>query len=156
MGNYSLLKSLKIIWIAIILGLLFFLAVSVYLVNSGFETNLQNEKVSYYFQLLAIVILMTGLLITRFYSRKKIGSLTGNIEQKVKVFRSVFIINLAIIEGTGFFSCVGYLLFHNSNLLLLGLISVMLLLTHYPSPSRIAADLKTTVEELENQNLKDE
>lgn len=138
---------MRVIWGAILGGLIFFVLVSLLVKKNGFS-GINDRALEYVFQLLAITFLIAGVLISRYYSRRTISKLEGSAVDKAVIYRKTFIVNLAVVEGAGFFACMAYLILGNSNLLLLSLICVMLLLTHYPSTAKLANDLKISVDEL--------
>jgi hypothetical protein len=147
MKKTSMLRTMRIIWGTILGGLLLFIFSVLFALKHGFEVA-NDPALEYVLQLIAISFLIAGVLISRYYSRRTISKLAGSAVEKSVVYRKTFIINLAVVEGAGFFACVAYLISGSSNLLLLSLISVMLLLTHYPSTSKVANDLKISVDEL--------
>lgn len=116
-GNNPDLKSqfnvLYTIYTALVIGQLLFFAVSIFLIESG---KLQpDQSLNGVFNILIPVLGILSMFGSyRLYNFKVATIKSGlNVLQKLEQFRTIKIIQWAVLEGAGFFSLVAFLLTGN-------------------------------------------
>lgn len=143
------IKSVQIIFLALLAGQIMFLFISVFLVQSG---NVKpNDEL---FLILFIVDLMiitpaivVGPMIYRgFIERANSKKLT---EEKFILYRQGVIIKLALVEAPTIFSIVGYLLTGSFIFLILAIGVLILFFFHKPTLEKFAEDFNIPLSELE-------
>uniref|UniRef100_A0A832DHC3 Uncharacterized protein n=1 Tax=Ignavibacterium album TaxID=591197 RepID=A0A832DHC3_9BACT len=143
------IRSVQIIFLALLAGQIIFLFISVFLVQSG---NVKpNDEL---FLILFIVDLMiitpaivVGPMIYRgFIERANSKKLT---EEKFILYRQGVIIKLALVEAPTIFSIVGYLLTGSFIFLILAIGVLILFFFHKPTLEKFAEDFNIPLLELE-------
>jgi hypothetical protein len=143
------IKSVQIIFLALLAGQIIFLFISVFLVQSG---NVKpNDDL---FLILFIVDLMiitpaivVGPMIYRgFIERANSKKLT---QEKFVLYRQGVIIKLALVEAPTIFSIVGYLLTGSVLFLILAIGVLILFFFHKPTLEKFAEDFNIPLSELE-------
>lgn len=150
----SALISMKVIYFAMILGLLAFVAVT-FLISSpdfkfGFDTS---DPILIVAIVLFMIAVPTGFFISKILWRNIGEELT--LKDKVLKYQPGFIIRLASCEGVGLFSIVGFMLSNNLIYIIMIAVILMVIITYYPSVERIGKDLFLTdidMENLKNRN----
>lgn len=152
MGKSGYLKKLKIVWGAILVGLIFYIVMAIILQNNDVIMSV-DKTLEYYLQLIAVILVLSGVLLGRFISRRAITALKGDSVERAMSYQRIYIVTLAILEGSGFLSVTFYLLVSSGNLLLIALICVLLLLMQYPSATRISKESGIPEDELMNLEI---
>jgi hypothetical protein len=143
------IKSVQIIFLALLAGQIMFLFIAVFLVQSG---NVKpNDNL---FLILFIVDLMiitpaivVGPMIYRgFIERANTKKLT---QEKFILYRQGVIIKLALVEAPTIFSIVGYLLTGSIIFLILAIGVLILFFFHKPTLEKFAEDFNIPLSELE-------
>lgn len=143
------IKSVQIIFLALLAGQIMFLFIAVFLVQSG---NVKpNDNL---FLILFIVDLMiitpaivVGPMIYRgFIERANTKKLT---QEKFILYRQGLIIKLALVEAPTIFSIVGYLLTGSIIFLILAIGVLILFFFHKPTLEKFAEDFNIPLSELE-------
>jgi hypothetical protein len=143
------IKSVQIIFLALLAGQIMFLFIAVFLVQSG---NVKpNDNL---FLILFIVDLMiitpaivVGPMIYRgFIERANTKKLT---QEKFILYRQGVIIKLALVEAPTIFSIVGYLLTGSIIFLILAIGVLILFFFHKPTLENFAEDFNIPLSELE-------
>lgn len=138
-------KSIRVLSIALPLGVTLFIGISYYLVfTSGkfIEDENQLKEIMMY-----VLFFMgsVGFFISHFIFQKKINQIqTSNesLKYKLTAFRSAHIIRLAMIEGPALLAVICYLLFADQNLLLFALASIGFMVYIIPSKSTLLRDIR--------------
>ena len=136
-------KSNLIIWAALIMGMLFFGAISVYLVTSGgmkVDQIEQFDVLIYIVPLLAVVSVFAGF----FVFNQKLTAIREKTDAIAKIaeYRGVLIIRWALLEGPAFFAIVSYLLTGNVVLLGIAVAIITIFILLIPSKAKLEADLE--------------
>jgi len=122
-GGYF--KSIKIVHIALVIGIVFFTLISVFLQISGFGTV--GQEINNGLLLLVPIFALIGIFASNLVFRKKLKGIRekSNLKEKMEDYRSALIIKLALIEGPSFFTVVAYLL--TGNYIFLGIVVVLII-----------------------------
>ncbi len=144
-------KFLQIIHTAIIVGVLLFMVVTVYLVNSGhFEASLTDSRD--FFLAISALVTTSFLFAGNFIYKKQMESikqLTDFKEQFTKI-KNLLIIQFVIFEGPAFLSIVFYLVTGSLLFLVFTLLAILFLLKAKPNKEKIILELELS-EELKKQ-----
>jgi len=139
-GEYFI--ALKIIHIALTVGIVFFMLISIYLQYSGFGTIAQELKNGLYIAvpLFAITGIVASNLI--FKQRLRIIADHKNLKEKMINYRTALIIKLALVEGPAFLATVAYML--TGDLIFLGIIIGLLVvfLLYTPTRNKLIVELE--------------
>ena len=143
------LLTTRIMYFAMIAGLLFFLAVTIYISVAPFYFKADFSDP---FLLVLLILSCTVLPLGSYISRKALPGSDANetLRTKYPKYQTRLIIRMATCEGVGLFSVVCYLLSPNLAFLLFLLISVFIMLQYYPTPEKIGRDLNLTQSEIES------
>ncbi len=144
--NFSLNEAIKInliIWAALIMGMLFFSAISIFLVTSGVMNVNQIEQFAtliYIVPSLAIICVFAGF----FVFKQKLEAIREKTDviTKIAEYRAALIIRWALLEGAAFFSIVSYLLTGNYILLGIAVVIIIIFILIMPSRVRLETDLE--------------
>jgi hypothetical protein len=108
MTSAGYFKSIKIVHLALVIGVVFFALVSVFLQINGFGTlgELINNGLLLIIPLLALI----GIFGSNFIFKKRLRKIVDktNLNEKMEDYRSALILKFALIEGPSFFAIVAY------------------------------------------------
>ena len=141
-------KTLNILHLAMMAGLVFFLAIVTYMHQST-----QIEKIIEVDEMLLVVIALiftfTQFFLGTILFNKKLQGIHMNdaLDDKLSAYRSDFIIRLALLEGAGFLAVVLYMLSASYFFLGIGLALLLAMILVRPVRSKIADDLHLTSEQ---------
>jgi len=145
-------KSIHVVYAALMIGPLFFLLVAAFL-NQMNGTFIQNDKdfmnimlaLSVVFSISAI---SAGIFI--FNSRMKTLDVAADVLEKIQLYRSVMIIKAALFEGAAFFAIVNYLLFGHYIFVVIALACLGIMAMYFPNRGRITKELQLKAEDLQD------
>lgn len=148
------IRSIKIVHIALIAGVAFFILITLFMNKfvGPFigENDIDLDKRSLIllvFNILSIGSIVAGIMVFK----KKANTISENqpLSEKLIVFREAMIVRAATIEVPAFLFTVGYMLFGCPTFLFEAVVSSLLLLYFYPSTFRIAREIKHDITELD-------
>lgn len=139
-------RTNKIIFFALLFGMLIFLSVTLFLTDQQIFIGMPKDQV---FLIASVAILGAGIYGGNFIFTKMIqqAKKRGNLKQKTSVFNTSSIIRYALIEGPVLFNIVSLLLDGSAIFLLLAVIGIGYFLTLRPTPEKIISELELTYEE---------
>lgn len=142
----SFFKSIKIIHLALLTGLMLFIGVAHFIVLPTADTNADLGNIFRY--------MIPGLaVVSIFASRLAVNGLLKQIapstplSEKLDRYRGASIIRWAAVEGVGLFAVVGYMLTGLQTLVLVALALTAYLFTLRPTPSLVATELQLDAKE---------
>jgi hypothetical protein len=141
-GGYF--NSIKIIHIALVVGVVFFTLVSVLLQIQGFDTI--GQEIDNVLLIVVPIFALFGIFASNLVFKKKLNGIRkkSNLKEKMEEYRSALIIKLALIEGPSFFAVVSYLLTGNSIYLGILLLLIIVFLIYTPNKTKLINDLELT------------
>lgn len=144
-GGYF--KSLKIVHIALVIGVVFFALISILLQIKGFGTV--DQEINNGLLLIVSIFTVFGILGSNLIFKKKLSGIRekSSLKEKMEEYRSALIFKLALIEGPTFFSVIAYLLTGNYIFLGMVLILIIVFLIYTPKQSKFINDLELTKSE---------
>jgi hypothetical protein len=135
----SFLKTMRIIFFALLAGQIIFMAVAFFTVNNNPPQSQSDDL----FNIIVPVAIGLGLFISGMLFKQLLGKIKNDasFEKKLEAYRSAMIIRYALLEGPSIFSTVAYLL--SGNIIFLAFSGVMILafLMNMPSRNKAAQDL---------------
>lgn len=139
-------KTINILHIAMCLGVVLFLAVFRYLVKQ--DTTVAPEK-NIIFEILGIAIGFVCVMAARllFFSRTKAALTVSSLKEKIDIFRSAFIIQMALLEGAAFINIVFYYLTKDDLHFFISLGILLLMIVRRPTRSIAAMVLFNNMED---------
>lgn len=147
MTSAGYFKSIKIVHLALVIGVVFFALVSVFLQINGFGTlgELINNGLLLIIPLLALI----GIFGSNFIFKKRLRKIVDktNPNEKMEDYRSALILKFALIEGPSFFAIVAYLLTGNYIFLGTAVVLIIVFLIYTPSRTKFISDLELTKDE---------
>ena len=149
----SILRSIKVVYFSLILGLLSFLAVT-FLISQDFKFAIdKSDPILYANLFLLIIAVPIGFYVSQSIWKRIEKDLP--VKDKLLKYQVGFLIRMATCEGVGLFSIVGFLL--SNNLIYLGITMTILLIIYYYFPSieklELHMDLnQTEIDQLKNKN----
>src|SRR6056297_1418903 len=105
------LKSLRFVYMALIIGVISFILVAV-IINYFNGSFLVPDQIMYnIFLIVSNVFFVVGLLVAVYITRKKLSAITADgLNEKLDHYREAIIIRGAILEGTTFLFVACYLM----------------------------------------------
>ena len=146
-------KSLKIIHIALCLGVFIILFLLRYLVKQ--DTNVVPNK-DLIFETVGIAVGFTSVLAARFlfFMRTKAALSVTSLKEKIDIFRSAFIVQMALLEGPAIINVVFYFITKNDLHFFIAL--GILLLMAFRRPTRVIAAMVLFNEMEDKQQIYDD
>lgn len=140
-------KSIKIIFFALLAGQLFFAFVAFFIINfinGGFIKDIEINEFKYYIILLVAFLAISAFSAGRFVFKNRLNAIKNitTLPEKIMAYRSVLIMQYAIIEGASFLSIVAFML--TGFMLLLGIAAILIIYfgTLIPSVTRTIKNLE--------------
>jgi hypothetical protein len=148
--NYSPKSSMqftRIIYFALIVGLILFLIVALYLSSNSLAFKIDSEDPFTYVVLLTMVVIPIGYI----YSNKIFKSYKPNstIKDRLPIYQQGIITRLSFCNGLGLFSVVCLLISSNLYYVIFVAIALAVMIINYPTPEKIGEAVDLTSAEIE-------
>ena len=152
-GGYF--KSIKIVHIALVIGVVLFALAAVFLQINGFHTA--DQEFIIFFLVVVSMFALFGIIASNLIFKKKLRTIRGKPHLKVKMeeYRTALITKLALIEGPAFFAVVAYLVTGDYIFLGITFVLIIVFLIYTPSKTKFINDLELTKNESELINKSD-
>lgn len=147
------IKSIRTIYIALILGVAFFLTITISLIYiSG-----PLEEYDAFFQqillivstIMAIISVTSGIII---FKKRTENIQDMSFQEKLNTFRSAMILRAATMEGSGFFFVVCVVLTGSMISMIEALVVLTIMLLYFPTNMRISEEMKLDLREFERMS----
>ncbi|MEL6671567.1 MAG: hypothetical protein AAFR61_05225 [Bacteroidota bacterium] len=140
------LRSTNTLYWALFGGVMIFLLVAIFLVQSQGPFADDMGGVLLY---VAIGLGIMTILMANFVPRQFMAQIdtTAELEQKLSKYMSPFLLKFALLEGGALFAIVVYLLTGDQNALIVALVLMGYFLLERPTRDRMVQDLELTPEE---------
>ncbi len=143
------LKSIRIVHLGLMLGVFFFLIVTLYLNQTAGAFITNDPTFTNYLLLAANIFSIPAILAGQMIFRKRMNSLgASELNEKIVRYREATIVRAATIEGPCFFFIVGFMLTGNIAFFIEAIAGLFLMGLFYPFNNRIANELKIDVRKL--------
>lgn len=149
----SAYMALKLIYFALISGVLVFMAVSVVISRQGTVAATDIKDV---LLIPVLIITFTTIPVGYLISSRILAKIPADIELKERItkYHQVLLPRIATCEGSALLSLVSFLVTTNYLFLALAAISFMIMLLLYPSVPRLQADLNLSESEADQLRKK--
>lgn len=151
MNSQNTLSSLQIIFFALLLGQVMFLAVAFFLVQQGaMEINPEdNADIGNILKIIVPTLALGGLLGGNVIFRNfmKTAREKSALHEKMGIYRTAFIIKSALLEAPVLLSIVAYLLSADIIFPVIAVILIALFVLMRPTTSAVSNDLNLSAEE---------
>ena len=135
----SFLKTMRIIFFALLAGQIIFIAVAFFMVTNNPPQSQSDDL----FNIIVPVAIGSGLFMSSLLFKQMLAKIKkdDSFEKKLEAYRSALIMRYALLEGPSIFSTVVYLL--SGNIIFLAFSGVMILafLMNMPSQNKATQDL---------------
>ncbi|PTN08753.1 hypothetical protein C8N47_107113 [Mangrovibacterium marinum] len=142
--NRPSLKSIRLIYCGLILGLVLFSTMSFSLIHSSGTIGNLPPEITFYLlivaNLLPAIAIPTGLFVAR---KRLCGIEKTASDEKLRQFQSAIIVRAATIEGSGYFMLACFALTGHHAFFLEALAMLALQIYFFPGNTRIARELKS-------------
>lgn len=152
-NSRSVLRSIKVVYFSLILGLLSFLAVTFLISNDLKFTLDKNDPILLANLVLFLLATPVGFWMSQAMWKRIEKDLP--LKDKLLKYQSGFLIRMATCEGVGLFSIVGLLLSDNLIYLVFTATILLILYFYFPAIEKLEIDIdlnQTELDELNNSN----
>lgn len=148
----TLLRTLPIIHLFMVMGLVIFTGI-VYWNNPNFNTVMNSDDILIY---LVPIIAVIGYFASKSIFQNLVNTIARNegFQNKLGRYQMATIIKYALLEGPALLALIGYYLNGNMLLLVIALCLIIYLFSQRPTRKRVLEDLKLTLEEQKELDLK--
>lgn len=147
-------KSIKIVYTALIIGIVTFIAVTVYInmiEGTGLLGEITDNPFSTTFLIVINILSVISIYLGIFIFNKKTKNMKSlDYSNKIIIYRSSMIIRAATIEGSAFLFIIGYLLFASIVLLAEAFVILFILIYFFPGNNRLSDEMKIELRDLKN------
>lgn len=150
MNDNKAYKQIRIIFYAILSGLLFFGLGAFGLVKMQGIVNALTPMQMQYIETIIIIMAFIGIPTSHYFHKKKTESINPALspEEKLSRYRVSFFIKMATFEGLSLISLLTYLMSGNNTFLIIYSILLITILINYPGKSKVAEELNMETDEL--------
>jgi hypothetical protein len=139
----------RIIYSALIAGLLFFLGVTMYISKGSFYFKADlKDPLLITLLILSLIVLPAGSYISRMVLPKPDSK--ESFQNKFPDYLKRLIIRMATCEGIGLYAIICFMLNQNLVFLLFLLIALLIMLPYYPTPDKIGSEINLNQSEIES------
>ncbi len=98
---------------------------------------------------IVIMALLVGIPVSHIFYHKKTKHIdsTLRLSSKIAMFRTAFVVRIAMLEGIGLLTIIGYLVTADKSFLYMFVVVFVLFLIHAPTKQRICNDLELSEED---------
>jgi hypothetical protein len=141
------LKTISIIYFALIAGQLMFIVVAFFSVSDNPPQNQDYDN----FNIVVPIIVGSGLFLSNLIFKQLISKIKDNFtfQKKIEAYRSALIIKYALLEGPSIFSTAIFLISGNFMFLAFSAVMILAFLINFPSRNKAVQDLNLSSAEAE-------
>ena len=144
------IRAIRIVYIALMLGIAFFLIIAFILTLKigplGGNDPFFEQVLLIVSTLMAIVSIPSGMIIFK-NQTNKIHDM--NLTEKISVFRSAMIVRASTMEGAGFFFVICVVLTGSKISMIEALVVLAVMFLYFPTNTRLADEMKHDLQEIE-------
>lgn len=144
-------KTLSVVHIALIIGIVFFGLITSILIISGKNSNGQEDEIFEILFYMVPIFSIIGYFGSNYFYKTKLAALRKINDLKIKMteYRGAMIMRYAFIEGPAFFAIVAALITNNLIFLLFAAMMVLIMVLWRPTKNAIIADLELSMQEVD-------
>lgn len=148
--NSSDIKAIRIVYIALMLGIAFFLLIAFALTlkigSIGINDPNFEQVLLIVSTIMALVSIPSGIII---FNKRTENIQNINLAEKLDIFRSAMILRAATMEGAGFFFIVCVINTGSKISMIETLVVLAIMALYFPTNIRLANEMKHDLEEIE-------
>jgi len=140
-SSQSFFKMLQRLHLFLVIGVVLFLAISIYLVESGGLG--EDEEMIEIFQYFVPIFAMICIIASRFMFNKRRATLASakTLQEKTEGYQAALIVKWALIEGASLFAIITFMLTGNYGLGTIAFIMLMYLILQRPNLESALEDM---------------
>lgn len=144
----TLLSKFRIIFIALLLGQLLFLGVTIFLTLGA--TQPEDPKEGEIFLFIVPIVLVFGMTAGALISKQRLIQLQKikELQTRLNGYQQISIIRLALLEGPNLFAIVTFFITQNWILFGMAALGILTFISLFPTRSRLMRELAVRDEEL--------
>ena len=143
-------KALKIVYIALMLGVATFLLIAFILTlkigSLGINDPIFDQVLLIVSTIMAFVSIPSGIII---FKKRTENIQEMNFAEKISTFRSAMIVRASTMEGAGFFFVVCVVITGSKISMIEALIVLAIMVLYFPTNTRLANEMKHDLQEIE-------
>lgn len=144
------IRAIRIVYIALLLGITFFLLIA-FVLNLkagplGGNDPFFEQVLLIVSTLMAIVSIPSGMII---FKNQTENIHDMNLAEKISVFRSAMIVRASMMEGAGFFFVICIILTGSKISMIEAIIVLAIMILYFPTNTRLADEMKHDIREIE-------
>lgn len=144
------IRAIRIVYIALMLGVAFFLLIAFILTLKigplGGNDPFFEQVLLIVSSLMALVSIPSGIII---FKNQTANIHDMNLDEKISVFRSAMIVRASMMEGAGFFFVVCVVLTGSKISMIEALVVLAVMFLYFPTNTRLADEMKHDLQEIE-------
>jgi hypothetical protein len=144
------LRAIRIVYIALMLGVAFFLLIAFILTLKigplGGNDPFFEQILLIVSSLMAVVSIPSGIII---FKNQTANIHDMNLADKIPVFRSAMIVRASTMEGAGFFFVICAILTGSKISMIEALVVLAIMFLYFPTNTRLAEEMKHDLQEIE-------
>lgn len=144
------IRAIRIVYIALMLGIAFFLLIAFTLTLKtgplGGNDPFFEQVLLMASTLMAMVSIPSGMII---FKNQTSNIQDRNLAEKIYVFRSAMIVRASTMEGAGFFFVVCVVLTGSKISMIEALVVLAMMFLYFPTNTRLADEMKHDLQEIE-------
>ncbi len=142
----SFYRQISIVYHTILIGYVLFMAIIYMSGKKQVTPTAQPDLMMLYIYLfIGVLLYFAKRFLKKFF--KRLVSRKKDIREKLNLYFTFFIINMALVEGYGFFNIIWFMSHHDFNFLILAGYALLLMLFLKPHPDKIADLLQFSKDE---------
>jgi ascorbate-specific PTS system EIIC-type component UlaA len=149
--NSSDIKALRIVYIALMLGVVVFLliafAFTLRIGSLGINDPVFEQVLLVVSTIMALVSIPSGIII---FKKRTENIQNLNLPEKLSIFRSAMVLRAATMEGAGFFFIICVINTGSKVSMIEAIVVLAIMLLYFPTNTRLASEMKHDLEEIES------
>jgi divalent metal cation (Fe/Co/Zn/Cd) transporter len=147
----SALKVLRILYFALLIGMLMFAGIS-YFISQVSEPPIADRETYKLFSIIILVVSFVCVVISANLFKRDISRIKqlGSLPEKLEQYRASAIRTWAMIEGAALLAIIFFFLTHQLQLLMFAGLLVFVYLVYYPTSNKIASQVEESAADIEN------
>ena len=142
------IRIIQIVYAALMAGIAFFAGMSL-LLNLLQGPSIDDATMNSALMVISVVFLGNIPIGIVLFKKRLETTESQNLDEKLATYRGAMIVRAALMEGSGFFGIVCFLLTGNNGFILLAAIILAIIAYFFPTRERMATELGISSSELE-------
>jgi hypothetical protein len=146
----SLYKQIKLLYFAILAGLLIFMVVAWLFVQQNGPVSVLSPSIENSMQSFLVILILAGIPVSYIFHSKKTAHIDPELSlaEKLGHYRRSLFIKFATLESLSLISLLAYITSSNRSYILFYMILMIVFAMNYPGKSKVAQELNLNQDEL--------